>query len=234
MTAPLTPPHQQPPGDDPWQTHAVGLEPGLVEEAPALKKDLRDAVIVAVAVTVAGVALGLLWLWLAPRVPLIADDKAVFLKDTEGEEAIGGDGTFILLALGLGVLSAGAVFLFRKSGGIPVVVALAVGALLGSVLAWRLGIWLGPQQDVVAAAKAAGKGVTFDAPLKLDAKGALLAWPVAAMAVHLGLTALFGPRDPEPVWTPGPMDEIGPLEPGPLDPGPLDPGPAGPPGSPRP
>lgn len=178
-----------------------------------MKKDLRDAVLVALAVTLAGVALGLLWLWLAPKVPLIADDKAVFLKDTEGEEAIGGDGTFILLALGLGALSAAAVFLLRKNGGIALVVGLAVGALLGSVLAWRLGIWLGPNQDVVAAAKAAGKGVTFDAPLKLDAKGALLAWPIAAMAVHLGLTALFGPRDPDPEWPVSPLEDPGPGKP---------------------
>ncbi|MFD9629708.1 ABC transporter permease [Streptomyces violascens] len=213
MTAPLTPPHQQPPGNDPWQTNTGGSHPGPVEEAPAMKKDLRDAVLVALAVTLAGVALGLLWVWLAPKVPLIADDKAVFLKDTEGEEAIGGDGTFILLALGLGALSAAAVFLFRRKGGIALVAGLAVGALLGSVLAWRLGIWLGPNQDVVAAAKAAGKGVTFDAPLKLDAKGALLAWPIAAMAVHLGLTALFGPRDPDPVWHVPPLGDPGPGKP---------------------
>ncbi|GHB27426.1 hypothetical protein GCM10010331_12120 [Streptomyces xanthochromogenes] len=209
MTAPLTPPHEQPPGNDPWQTYAGGSHPEPSEGALAMRKDLRDAVIVAVAVTVAGVALGLLWLWLAPRVPLIADDKAVFLKDTEGEEAIGGDGTFILLALGLGALCAAAVFLFRRKGGIALVAGLAIGSLLGSVLAWRLGIWLGPNQDVVAAAKAAGQGVTFDAPLKLDAKGALLAWPIAAMAVHLGLMALFGPRDPDPVW------QVPTLDPGP-------------------
>lgn len=209
MTAPLTPPHQQPPGNDPWTTPAGGARPETAGAASAVKKDVRDAVLVALAVTVAGVALGLLWLWLAPRVPLVADDKAVFLKDTEGEEAIGGDGTFILLALGLGALSAAAVFLFRRKGGIALVAGLAVGSLLGSVLAWRLGIWLGPSQDVVAAAKAAGKGVTFDAPLKLDAKGALLAWPIAAMAVHLGLTALFGPRDPEPAWQVPPLDAGG-------------------------
>jgi hypothetical protein len=34
--------------------------------------------------------------------------------------------------------------------------------------------------------------------MKLGAKGALLAWPLAALVVHLGLTALFGPRDPDP------------------------------------
>ncbi|MCZ9342473.1 DUF2567 domain-containing protein, partial [Streptomyces sp. TRM76130] len=32
----------------------------------------------------------------------------------------------------------------------------------------------------------------------LGAKGALLAWPLAGLLVHLGLTALFTPRDPEP------------------------------------
>ena len=49
-----------------------------------------------------------------------------------------------------------------------------------------------------AHAKAVGKGVTFSAPLKLGAKGAWLAWPLAALIVHLGLTALFGPREPDP------------------------------------
>lgn len=164
-----------------------------------MRTELRDAVVAAVAVAVMGVLLGLLWVWLAPRVPLVSDDKAVFLKDTEGEEAIGADGTFILLALGFGVLCAALVFLLRKRGGIPLVVGLAVGALLGSWVAMELGEWLGPTDDVVAAARAAGKGVVFDAPLRLNAKGALLAWPLAAMGAHLGLTALFAPRDPE-VW----------------------------------
>ena len=48
---------------------------------------------------------------------------------------------------------------------------LGLGGLLGSLLAWRLGIWLGPESDVIAHAKAVGKGVTFPAPLKLGAKG---------------------------------------------------------------
>lgn len=59
-------------------------------------------------------------------------------------------------------------------------------------------MWLGPDSDVIAHARSAGKGVTFSAPLKLEAKGALLAWSFAAALVHLGLTALFGPRDPDP------------------------------------
>lgn len=167
-----------------------------------MKTEVRDAAVVTVAVALAGVLLGVLWWWLAPHVPLIADDTAVYLKDTEGEQAIGVDGTFTLLALAFGAVSAVVVFLARRRGGVPLVVALAVGGVLGSLLAWRIGIWLGPTQNVVAHAKAVGKGVTFSAPLKLGAKGALLAWSVAGLVVHLGLTALFGPRDPDPYASP--------------------------------
>jgi len=166
-----------------------------------MKTEVREAAVITVAVTLGGVLLGLLWWWLAPHVPLIADqvDKSwvVYIKDTEGEQAVGVDGVFTLLGLAFGLVSAVVVFLWRRRGGVPLAVALGLGGLLGSLLAWRLGVWLGPQSDVIAHAKAVGKGVTFSAPLRLGAKGALLAWPLAALLVHLGLTALFGPRDPE-------------------------------------
>ncbi|WP_328757286.1 AAA family ATPase [Streptomyces sp. NBC_00271] len=209
MTAPLTPPPppHQPPSDDAhaWQAPPAGGVSGTVgyePDGPGMKTEVLEAVVVTVAVAVAGVLLGVLWWWLAPHVPLIADDSAVYLKDTEGEQAIGVDGTFTLLALAFGAVSAVVVFLVRRRGGVPLVVALAVGGLLGSLLAWRIGIWLGPTQNVVAHAKQVGKGVTFSAPLKLGAMGALLAWSLAGLVVHLGLTALFGPRDPDPYASP--------------------------------
>ncbi|GGT13116.1 hypothetical protein GCM10010254_37340 [Streptomyces chromofuscus] len=164
---------------------------------------MRQAAVVTVVLALCGVLLGLLWNWLAPRVPLVGDVAngvwVVYLGDTEGEQSVGVDGTFTLLALAFGVVSAVLVFLIRRRGSVPHVVALGVGGLLGSLLAWRVGVWLGPAQDVLAHAKAVGKGVTFSAPLKLAAKGALLAWPFAGLLMHLGLMALFGPRDPEPV-----------------------------------
>ncbi|WP_055563294.1 hypothetical protein [Streptomyces atriruber] len=208
MTAPLTPsqpPHEQPP-HDPWQAPAQpsgATSPhGYEEDGPGMKTEVRQAAVIMVAVALGGVLLGLLWMWLSPRVPLISDGKVVYLKDTEGEQAIGVDGTFTLLSLGFGLVSGVVVFLLRKRGGIPLVAGLALGSLLGALLAWRVGIWLGPETDVVAHAKSVGKGVVFDAPLELKAMGTVLAWPVAALAVHLGLTGLFGPRDPEPYPAP--------------------------------
>ncbi|MFI7497215.1 hypothetical protein ACIBVL_01660 [Streptomyces sp. NPDC049687] len=227
MTAPLTPPPppHEPSPHDAWPPpggHAgVAAAPHDVaygQDGPGMKTELREAALITVVTAVAGVLLGLLWKWLAPSVPLVGDvvngGWVVYLKDSEGEQAIGVDGTFSLLALVFGAVSAGAVFLWRRRGGVPLVVALMVGGLLGSLLAWRLGVWLGPGSDVIAQAKAAGKGVTFSAPLKLGAKGALLAWSLAALLVHLGLTALFGPRDAEPYGQgPVPKDSYGaPLE----------------------
>ena len=167
-------------------------------DALPVRDEVRDAVFVTLAGIVLGVALGLLWWWLAPRIPLYTDGKAVYLKHPEGEEAVGADGTFVLLGLAVGALLGAAVFALRRRGGVGLVVGLAVGGVLGSLLAWRLGVWLGPTSDLVTHAKAVGKGTVFDGPLELRAKGALLAWPFAALLVHMGLTALLGRRDEQP------------------------------------
>ncbi|QPP11014.1 hypothetical protein G4Z16_26395 [Streptomyces bathyalis] len=176
------------------------------EERTDVRAEVRAGALCALIVLVLGVGLGLLWLWLAPRVPLVSVDGGVFLKDPEGEEAIGADGTFVLLAVAFGVVTGLLAFLRSRRGGIGIVVGLAVGALLGSVLAWQLGIWLGPSGDLAAAAKAAGENKTFDGPLKLQAKGALLVWPFIALATHLVLMGVFGHRDPEPAGSLPPKD----------------------------
>ncbi|MFD0438881.1 AAA family ATPase [Streptomyces chartreusis] len=179
-----------------------GMYGSYEQDGPGMKTELREAAIVTVVVALLGALLGVLWWRLAPSVPLVGDvvddSWVVYFKDSEGEQAIGVDGTFTLLALAFGLVSAVAVFLWRRRGGVPLVIGLAVGAFLGSLLAWWLGVRLGPTGDVIAHAKEVGKGVAFSAPLKLEAKGALLAWPLAALIVHLGLTALFGPRDADP------------------------------------
>ncbi len=201
----------------PVGAHAVGTAPGAPydhhgeQDGPGMLTEVRQAAVAVLAIALSGALLGVLWWKLAPTVPLVGDVVdgrwVVFLKQSEGEQAIGVDGTFTLLALAFGALSAVVAFLLRRRGGVPLVVALGVGGLLGSLLAWRVGVWLGPAQDVIAHAKDVGKGVTFDAPLKLGAKGALLAWSLAALVVHLGLTGLFGPRDPEPDPWPAPYGD---------------------------
>ncbi|WP_448317698.1 AAA family ATPase [Streptomyces sp. CO7] len=172
-----------------------------LEGGPGLRTELRQAALVLGALTAAGLLLGLLWVWLAPRVPLVgevADGRWVaFLADIEGEQAVGADGMFTLLATGFGLLSAVPVFLLARRGGVPVVAGLGLGGLLGSLVAWQIGMSLGPTSDVAAHARQVGEGVRFDAPLELHAISALAAWPVVALLTHLTLTALLVPRDDE-------------------------------------
>ncbi|MCX5407878.1 hypothetical protein OHA37_28915 [Streptomyces sp. NBC_00335] len=194
MTEAVTPYDKpdQPPSEAPSAPPAPASEPAF---SPS---DIRDGAAIALVIGVAGVLLGLLWVWLAPRVQYVSNGEAVFLRDTESEARIGSDATFLLLSVGFGVLSALAVFLWRRSGGAAQVVGLAVGSVFAALVGWRVGLWLGPSSDLVAAARKAGKGVPFEAPLELLAHGALLGWPMAAVVVHLGLTALWGTRDPAP------------------------------------
>ncbi|MFE3582030.1 hypothetical protein [Streptomyces vinaceus] len=179
-------------------------EPPLPPERPGgsaggiTPADIRDGAAAALVIGVAGVLLGVLWAWLAPKAQYISNGEAVFLKNSESEARIGADGTFFLLSLGFGVLSAVLVFLWRRRGGVPLVVGLVIGSCFASLVGWRMGLWLGPSSDVAAAAVKAGKGVAFDAPLQLLAQGVLLVWPMVAVAVHLGLTALWTPPDQDP------------------------------------
>jgi hypothetical protein len=221
VTAPLTP-HEQPPHVPPCPGGSGGADD---EGGSALRETVRGA-LVALFVTVCGIVLGLLWLWLSPRIPMVSDGQAVYLKDTEGEEAIGGDGMFALIAAGLGIVTATLVFLRYRKGGLGVVLGLAVGGVLASIVGWRLGVALGPTTDIVAHAKAVGPKKVFDGPLELRAKSALVAWSAGAMAAQLCLTSVFGPRDPEPEVAPPPYWGTPPGRPG------APAAPAPPPGSP--
>jgi hypothetical protein len=167
-------------------------------DADRTRREVLGGALVAAGVAVFGLVLGLLWLWLAPRVPLISDGSAVYLERPEGEEAIGADGMFVLLGLAVGAVAGAVVFLLRRAGGVGVVVGLAIGGIAGSLIAWRLGVWLGPTDDLAAHARAVGADTVFDGPLELKAKGALLAYPFGALLVHLLCTALFAKRDPQP------------------------------------
>ncbi|RBM19751.1 ABC transporter permease [Streptomyces sp. PT12] len=164
------------------------------------RREIADGVRVALPLAAAsGLALGLLWLWLAPRVPLVSDGRSVMLANSEGQQAIAADGTFLLLGLAIGAVAGVVVFALRRTGGVALVLGLAAGALAGSWLAWQLGMWLGPTDDVAAAARDAGVDNVFDASLRLGAKGVLFALPAAAVGAHLLCQAVLGPRDPEPV-----------------------------------
>lgn len=108
--------------------------------------------------------------------PLISDGKAVFLRNSEGRRRSawtersscspsarrGGRRPDLLI---------------HRHGGIALVLGLALGGVLGSLLAWRVGVWLEPDRDVSSPMpEQSGPNVDFQAPLELN-MAAAACWP---------------------------------------------------------
>jgi len=127
-----------------------------VEARPSLARRWAAAGLTVLVVAVVGAPLGLLWAKVAPGVPIVkTEDGAVFAHPSP-EEFIAADGIFTIIMFGLGVAaSLVSWFGFRRYRGPLTMLALAVGSVGASVLAWQVGrrIDLGAYRDSVAAAR---------------------------------------------------------------------------------
>jgi len=143
-----------------------------------------------------GLLMGLIWHWVAPRVPLYADSSDIYLLNPEGEQSIAADMYFAIIGLGCGLVTGGLAYWRSRAreGGLGVTLGLALGGLLGGYIAWKLGVALGPSGNIVATAKSVPLGHTFYGPLALTAKAVLLAWPAAALLALVALTGMFTPK----------------------------------------
>ncbi|WP_062211504.1 ABC transporter permease [Streptomyces sp. NBRC 109706] len=184
------------PAHDPWSRPAAPPGPA---GGPDWGREIREGLLVAAPVALlTGVLLGALWAWRAPKIPLVLRGQDVLLANSEGQQAIAADGVFLLLALGVGAVAGLVTFLLRRRGGVAVVLGLAVGAGIGAWLAWQLGMWLGPTDDIAGRVAELEQNEIFDAPLDLGARSVLFGLPFGALLVHLLCVAGFGPRDPAP------------------------------------
>jgi uncharacterized protein DUF2567 len=102
--------------------------------------ELTAAVVVAAAVAAAGAPLALLWSAVAPHAPFVMTQYGPTTTEPEPEQFVAGDGWYVLLGLGYGVLVAVLAWaLLRRYRG-PVLLA---GLTLGAVVAGVLTAWLG-------------------------------------------------------------------------------------------
>ena len=135
----------------------------------------------------AAIPLGLVWWLVSPLARLEKRADGVFAVGRGEEAAVAADGWFAICAVLVGVLAAVLVafLVHRRLAGLA---GLAVGGVLGSVLAWQIGALLGPP-SVEASVAAARVGARFDGPLDLSALGVLLAWPMAAAVAYFAVVA---------------------------------------------
>jgi hypothetical protein len=131
---------------------------------------------------VAGVALGVMWWKLAPRVPVVVRPDVVFPAAYQPDGYIGADVAFAVLALVAGLVVTIGLVTMRREHLLSVLVAGLLAGSLGSVLMWFVGTRLG-SVDIEGLSATIEDKVVVDAPLNLTMPGILMLWAVAAALV---------------------------------------------------
>lgn len=149
-------------------------------DLPSPRAEAAAGVVVAVATSLLGAPLGLLWAALAPHAVVVVRSGRTSLLDPLGRAFVGADLWFLALALLAGVLVAlGALPLLRRFGPGPVL-GLAVGGLLAAEIARRTGHLVG--LDDARALVRSGQDGRTEVAVRLRSWQAVLAWPIGSLA----------------------------------------------------
>jgi hypothetical protein len=170
-------------------------EPGPAPTGP--KPHLRhvELAVGLLALVVAGAVTGLVWELVAPLPEFQLAGERVLNPAVERETAVAADGWFAVVAAVAGILAAVLVFLRVRSTRISALAVLTVGGLLAAVVAWRVGVALGPDSVPEEAARVAD-GEFFNGPLRLSAVGVLFTWPLTSVITYFALAAGLDPDRP--------------------------------------
>jgi len=161
--------------------------------AAELRADLRGSVVLTGVLLLAGLPAGVLWWVLAPRATFeVTADGPVALGRPSAELLIADDGVFTLLLAALGLAAGMVAWRLRRRRGVATVLALAVGLVLASLVAWQLGELLGPGP---APAELTDVGARVTTPLQLSSPAALAVAPFVAVLVYVVSTLLAAAED---------------------------------------
>lgn len=147
------------------------------------------------------------WLWdrLAPTVTATVQDAGdgeptVAILPSDATAQFDVQAWFTVVTAGLAVLLTFVLVIRHRSRPVSALLAALLGSAGGSLVVWRLGVWLGPE-PVEAALSAASAGDRLPVPTSLDAYVVLLVAPIVATAVVLFVTVVR--LDPAPWRFPG-------------------------------
>ena len=149
--------------------------------------DVRVSLVAVAVILTAGLAWGLLWWQLAPTATTVVQDGGVYLQGHE-ELMVAQDGWFVVLGAVTGALLSVVWPLVVRQRQVAGLVAGLVGCLASGLIAWGLGVWLGP--DSLRDQLAAGVKAPIT-PLVLHTPVALLFAPMLFAVVRV-LVELVG------------------------------------------
>lgn len=158
----------------------------MLHASPARSTVMR-AVLVLLGVELAlMVVVSLGWLASAPKTRsfIIPLDGSTFVIPAENESWVAGDGRFVLLSLGAGLVVALVAYALRSLRGPLGVAVVAAGSLGASALASLVG------QALSHGATTAPLRTAFTPPLHLHAQATLLVWGLTATVVYTLIAGL--------------------------------------------
>jgi hypothetical protein len=161
--------------------------------SPEVRSELRTGLAVVIGSLIAAALLGIVWWAVAPLPALVTRADGVYLVGGENEVNIAADGWFALCSATAGLVAALVVFARSRRARLGPLLGLAVGGIAGAIVAWRVGVWLGPA-GIRTTIKGLAAGTHFDGPLVLSAHGVLFAWPLASTVAYFALTAGLEPK----------------------------------------
>jgi hypothetical protein len=181
--APPGPP--RPPTPPPWATVPPAAEiPPLPPPTPPTpwltRRELRAAGLVVLALVLVGVLAGLVWQVWTVRAQGFNIGNGVIIPD-ETEDWIGADAHFGIITGVIGLAAGLLAWRWRAVRGPAMVAALAVGGVLGSLIAAWVGHLTGGGNHIVVA----NTNVVKQLPLSVRMNGLFLVQAIAALAVYL-------------------------------------------------
>ncbi len=179
------------------ESHESSVVPPPVAVTPwyagvrVARTEIPTALRLVLALGLAGIPVGLVWLVLAPRREFKVVDGGFQALEPESEALIGADGWLMLLTGVLGMLVGVLVWQFVRARGVGTLVGLASGMVMLSVVTWQVGEWVGTGATEQEQAQL---GAIVTPPLHLRAIPALLAGAFLATLAYLVLVS-FARRD---------------------------------------
>lgn len=129
-----------------------------------------------------GIALGVVWWRLAPRVPMVIRPEGSSFSQYQPDGFIAADVSFGILALLAGIALTIGLVVMRREHLVSVLGSAVLAGFVGSVLMWQVGSRLGAV-DIAGLVATTSKETTVDGPLEIRMGALLLIWPIAAAAV---------------------------------------------------
>lgn len=131
---------------------------------------------------VSGLALGVVWWGLAPRVPLIVQPGGSFPQGYQPEGFLAADVAFGALGLVAGVAITIGLANMRREHLASVLVAGILAGVVGTAAMWWVGTHLG-SVDIEGLSATTAEDVVIDAPLQVSMAGMFVMWSLAAACV---------------------------------------------------